>query len=67
MYTETTSTILSAYTQLENTVVVSMSATKSNQGDLSTNVKIQSQTLYNAYKDECDKDIATFKQHAEAL
>lgn len=67
MYTETKSTTLSANIQLEGTVVVSMYAQKSEVGDTNTNINIQSQTLYTAYKDECDKHIATFKEHAEEL
>lgn len=67
MYTETKSTTLSANIQFEGTVVVSMYAQKSEVGDINTNINIQSQTLYAAYKDECDEYIATFKKHVEEL
>ena len=67
MYKETKSTTLSAYIQLENTTVVSMYAQKSTSGDVSTNITIQSPTLYEANKQACDNDIATFKAHVEEL
>lgn len=67
MYTETKSTTLTAYIQIENTTVVNMYAQKSEAGDVNTNITIQSQTLYAAYKEECDEYIATFKEHVEEL
>lgn len=67
MYKEIEATILNAYTQLENQTVVSMAAQKSTTGDVNMNITIQSPTLYEAYKEECDKDIATFKAHVEEL
>ena len=67
MYSETKSTILQANTQIENQMVVSMYAQKSTKGDVNMNIQIQSETLYQANKAECDADIATFKAHVEAL
>lgn len=67
MYSETISTNISAYVQIENATVVSMFAQKSTTGDLNMNINIQSQTLYEANKEECDENIATFKAHAEEL
>ena len=67
MYTETKSTILQANTQIENQMVVSMYAQKSTKGDVNMNIQIQSETLYQANKAECDADIATFKEHVEEL
>lgn len=67
MYSETKSTVLNGNVQIENTMVVGMYAQKSDKGDISVNINIQSDTLYEAYKKECDEYIATFKEHAEAL
>lgn len=67
MYNQTKSTTLSAYTQLENVTVVNMYAQKSTTGDVNMNINIQSPTLYEANKEECDKDIATFKAAVEEL
>lgn len=67
MYNETVSKTINAYTMLENTTVVSMYAQKSTKGDVNTNIQIQSETLYQANKAECDADIETFKSHVEEL
>lgn len=67
MYNETTATTIQANTQIENQMVVSMYAQKSTKGDVNMNIQIQSETLYQANKAECDADIATFKAHVEAL
>lgn len=67
MYVETKATTLNAYIQLENTTVVSMFAQKSSKGDVNMNVSIQSETLYNTNKEECDEQIAQFKEHVEEL
>lgn len=67
MYKETQSTILQANTMIENQMVVSMYAQKSTKGDVNMNISIQSETLYQANKAECDADIETFKAHAEEL
>ena len=67
MYTETRATTLQASTQIENQMVVSMYAQKSAKGDVNMNIQIQSETLYQANKAECDADIATFKEHLEEL
>ena len=67
MYKETKATTLQANTQIENQMVVSMYAQKSTKGDVNMNIQIQSETLYQANKEECDADIATFKAHVEAL
>lgn len=67
MYNETKSTQITAYTQIENQTVVSMYAQKSTVGDVNMNITIQSPTLYEANKAECDADIATFKAHVEEL
>lgn len=67
MYSETQSKTISAFTQIENQTVVSMYAQKSTKGDLNMNITVQSETLYEANKAECDADIATFKAHAEEL
>jgi len=67
MYTETKSTNLQANIQIENQIVVSMYAQKSTKGDVNMNISIQSETLYQANKAECDADIQTFKAHVEEL
>lgn len=67
MYKETKSTTLSANVLIENQTVVNMYAQKTTTGDVNMNINIQSPTLYEAYKEECDADIATFKEHAEEL
>ena len=67
MYKETKSTILQGSTQIENQMVVSMYAQKSTKGDVNMNIQIQSETLYQANKAECDADIAPFKEHVEEL
>ena len=67
MYSETTSTQISATTQIENQVVVNMFAQKTTRGDVNMNITIQSPTLYEANKAECDADIATFKTHVEEM
>lgn len=67
MYNQTKSTTLQAYTQIENTTVVNMYAQKSTTGDVNMNINIQSPTLYEANKEECDRDIVTFKTAVEEL
>jgi hypothetical protein len=67
MYKETKATTLQGNVIIENQSAVSMYAQKSNRGDLTINVNVQSETLYKANKEECDADIATFKAHAEEL
>lgn len=67
MYNETKSTSINAYIMLENTTVVNMYAQKSTNGDVNMNINIQSPTLYEANKAECDENIATFKAHVEEL
>lgn len=67
MYKETKATTLQASTQIDNQMVVSMYAQKSTKGDVNMNIQIQSETLYQANKAECDADIATFKEHVEEL
>ena len=67
MYSETKATTIQANTQIENQMVVSMYAQKSTKGDVNMNIQIQSETLYQANKAECDADIATFKAHVEEL
>lgn len=67
MYKETVSKTISATTMLENTPVVNMYAQKATSGDVSMNINIQSPTLYEANKAECDADIATFKAHVEEM
>ena len=67
MYNETKATTLQASTQIDTQMVVSMYAQKSTKGDVNMNIQIQSETLYQANKAECDADIATFKEHVEEL
>lgn len=67
MYSETKATTLTAYTMIDNQIVVNMYAQKSEKGDMNMNVNIQSEALYQANKAECDADIETFKNHAEGL
>ncbi|MBP3277650.1 MAG: hypothetical protein J6M44_01705 [Butyrivibrio sp.] len=67
MYNETQSTQITAYTMIENQTVVNMYAQKSTKGDINMNINIQSPTLYEAHKEECDADIETFKSHVEEL
>lgn len=67
MYSETTSTQITAYTTIENQTAVNMYAQKSTRGDVNMNITIQSPTIYEANKAECDADIETFKAHVEEL
>lgn len=67
MYSEIKSTTLTGNVQLENTMVIGMYAQKTDKGDVNMNINIQSQTLYEAHKAECDEYIATFKAHVEEL
>ena len=67
MYSETKSTQISATTQIENQVVVNMFAQKTTRGDVNMNITIQSPTIYEANKAECDADIETFKAHVEEM
>lgn len=67
MVTITKSIILNGTITIENLVAVSMYATKSQKGDTNLNINIQSETLYQAHKEECDEGIAEFKKEAEAL
>lgn len=67
MYKETRSINLSANVLIENQTVVNMYAQKTTTGDVNMNISIQSPTLYEAYKEECDADIVTFKEHVEEL
>ena len=67
MYNETTSTQITAYTVIEGQTVVNMYAQKSTKGDINMNINIQSPTLYETNKEECDADIETFKAHVEEL
>lgn len=67
MYKETKSTTLSANVLIENQTVVNMYAQKTTTGDVNMNINIQSPTLYEAYREECDADIAIFKEHVEEL
>lgn len=67
MYKETKSTTLSANVLIENQTVVNMYAQKTTTGDVNMNINIQSPTLYEAYKEECDADISIFKEHVEEL
>lgn len=67
MYKETKATNLSANVLIENQTVVNMYAQKTTTGDVNMNINIQSPTLYEAYKEECDADITTFKEHVEEL
>ena len=63
----TKSTMLNGTITLENTVAVSMYATKTQKGDINLSVNIQSETLYQANKKECDEGIAEFKEEVEDL
>lgn len=67
MYKETQTQNLNAYIVIENQTVVNMYAQKSTQGDINMNISIQSPTLYEANKAECDADIELFKAHVEEL
>lgn len=63
----TKSTMLNGTITLENTVAVSLYATKTQKGDVNLSVNIQSETLYQANKKECDEGIAEFKKEVEAI
>ena len=67
MYTEIKAASLQGSVLIENQSVVALFAQKTDKGDLTINVNIQSETLYKANKEECDENIATFKAHAEEL
>lgn len=67
MYNETKGKTINAYIQIENQIVVNMNAQKAEAGDVNMSVVIQSPTLYQTYKEECDADIETFKAHVEEL
>ena len=63
----TKSTTLNGIVSYENVVAVSMYATKSQKGDVNMSINIQSETLYQANKEDADKAIAEFKKEVEAL
>lgn len=63
----TKSTTLNGMVSYESVVAVSMYATKSQKGDVNMSINIQSETLYQANKEDADKAIAEFKKEVEAL
>ena len=56
----TKQTTLSCQSMIKGTVVVYMSASIAEDGQLSSNVSIQNKELYEANKTECRKDIEEF-------
>lgn len=67
MYAEKKAQTLSGTTTIENTIVVTMYASKEEAGNVNMSINIMSPTMYEAYKDACDEDIATFKKNAGIL
>lgn len=63
----TKSTAINGAISYENTVAVSLYATKSQKGDVNMSINIQSETLYHANKEDADKAIEQFKKEVEAL
>lgn len=67
MYNEQKTTNISANSVIDQRVIVSMACTKMENGSISQNISIVDSDLYQKNKKECDKDIETFKAHAEEL
>lgn len=67
MYNEQKTKNISANSTIDQRVIVSMSCTKLENGSISQNISIVDADLYQKNKKECDKDIETFKAHAEDL
>lgn len=67
MLSITKSTTLNGTIAYENTIAVSMYATKTQKGDVNLSINIQSETLYQANKEDADKAIEQFKKEVEAL
>ena len=67
MYNEQKTKNISANSTIDQRVIVSMSCTKLENGSISQNISIVDADLYQKNKKECDKDIETFKAHAEEL
>lgn len=61
------STAINGVISYENVVAVSLYATKSQKGDVNMSINIQSETLYQANKEDADKGIEQFKKEVEAL
>ena len=61
------STAINGAISYENVVAVSLYATKSQKGDVNMSINIQSETLYQANKEDADKAIERFKKEVEAL
>ncbi len=61
------STAINGAISYENVVAVSLYATKSQKGDVNMSINIQSETLYQANKEDADKAIEQFKKEVEAL
>ena len=67
MYNEQKTKNINANSTIDQRVIVSMSCTKLENGSISQNISIVDADLYQKNKKECDKDIETFKAHAEDL
>lgn len=67
MYNEQKTKNITANSTIDQRVIVSMSCTKLENGSISQNISIVDADLYQKNKKECDKDIETFKAHAEDL
>lgn len=67
MYKQIKSQSLQGQTIIDNVAAVAMYAQKSDNGNMTMNITIQSQKLYEENKAECDADIATFREKADKL
>lgn len=67
MYKQTKAQTLQAQTIIDSVAAVAMYAQKSDNGNMTMNITIQSEKLYEENKEECDADIAHFREEADKL
>lgn len=67
MYTETTAKTINAQSIIDHKCVVNMFASKDSTGSLNINVSVSDREAYEANREECDEDIATFRAEADEL
>lgn len=67
MYNEQKTRTLNATSSIGANVAVSMFMQKMENGSTTQSINITNTELYEDNKKECDKDIETFKAHAEDL
>ena len=67
MYTETTAKTINAQSIIDHKCVVNMFASKDSTGSLNINVSVSDREVYEENKEECDADIAHFREEADKL